>query len=488
MDAQHLDHETLYGNYVAGRWVPSSHTLDVIDPANGNKIALVSLASDDDIEHAVSAAKRVHENRILIDMHPGRRGRLLLRIADEIEKLKPQGARLLSRESGKRLVDAEGEFNEAANFFRYFAGMADKLEGRSIPIGNGYVDYTVYMPYGVTLHIVPWNFPVLLAARSLAPALASANTALVKVPEQDPLATLLLGVACTNAGVPEGAVSFLCGIGNETGERLIRHPDVQQVVFTGSVPIGQHILKTLAERVVPSVMELGGKSAAIVCDDANLGQVIDSIHSGIFFNSGQVCSAMSRLLVPESLHDEIVERIVGQIDGLSVGSGLENHDITPVISKRQANDIIRKCQAAAQSGATIVSGGKRIEREGFFVAPTLITNVSTEMDIAQEEVFGPVLCVIAYRNIQEALEIANGTDYGLVAGVFSQNVNNIAWLTERLYAGQVFVNEWFAGGIETPFGGVKMSGIGRDKGQESIYNYLQTKNIAIKTVTPGDKH
>ena len=467
-------------NFIAGQWVTSKKVLDNIDPATGAVFAQVCLASVADVDKSAAAARKVHEARTLIDMAPAERGRLLLRIASELNALRTEGAKLLTRESGKRLSDAHGEFDEAIRYFEYYAGLCDKLEGRSIPLGWSEGDYTVHVPDGVTAHIVPWNFPLSIAARSLAPALATANCAIVKVPELAPMAAMLLGNACKAAGVPDGAVSILCGYGTEVGEALTMHEDVHQVVFTGSVPVGQRVLKNLSKRIVPAVTELGGKSAAVVTVDADLNKVVDSVFWGIFFNAGQVCSAMSRLIVPRAMQAKIVALILAKIDALSIGDGLSDCDVTPLISQLQVDRVMAKIEQGIREGATLKCGGVRLNRDGFFIAPTVFADVDGDMEIGREEVFGPVLVIQPYDTEAEALALANGTEYGLCAGVFSQDIDKIGWFTDRLIAGQIYVNEWYAGGIETPFGGMKMSGSGRDKGHEAIYNYLQTKNVAIK--------
>ena len=467
-------------NFIAGEWVRSDHLIDNIDPATGEAFAQVCLASVADVDVAVIAGQTAFDAGLLANMDPAERGRLLLRIAAELNALRDEGAKLLTRESGKRLSDSHAEFDEAIRYFEYYAGLADKLEGRSIPLGANYVDYTVHVPYGVTAHIVPWNFPLSLAARSLAPALATGNSVVVKVPELAPMAALLLGNACKAAGAPDGVVSILCGYGHDVGEALTLHKNVRQVVFTGSVPVGQRILKNLSERIVPAVTELGGKSAAVVTKDADLDKVLDSVFWGIYFNAGQVCSAMSRLIVPRELQSEIADRIIAKIDTLSVGDGLSNHDVTPLISALQVDRVMAKIEQAVSEGATLLAGGHRLDRSGYFVAPTLFSDVDATMQIGHEEVFGPVLILQPYDTEAEALALANGTEYGLCAGVFSQDIDKIGWFSDRLIAGQIYVNEWYAGGIETPFGGMKMSGNGRDKGYEAIFNYVQTKNVAIK--------
>jgi len=261
---------------------------------------------------------------------------------------------------------------------------------------------------------------------------------------------------------------------------LVQHPQVNQIVFTGSVPTGRSILHAAADRIVPCVMELGGKSAAIAHADADLDTVLASIRSGIFFNAGQVCSAMSRVLVHESIHDELVERAVQLAEGLSVGHGLENPDLTPLISSDQRERVERLCQTGIDAGANAVTGGQRIDRAGWFMQPTVFTDVRPDMEIAREEIFGPALSLMKFRTEEEAIEIANGTDYGLVAGVFTRDLDRAMHTAQQLVAGQVFVNEWFAGGVERPFGGTRQSGYGREKGLEALDNYLQTKNVAIR--------
>ncbi|MDZ7748008.1 MAG: aldehyde dehydrogenase family protein [Halofilum sp. (in: g-proteobacteria)] len=472
--------EPLWQSFIGGRWVEARRRLPVEDPGTGETVAEVALADADDVDTAVRAAARCHRARALTAPRPERRLELMLRIAAEIRALTDRGADLLCRESGKALDDARHEFEEAARYFEYYGGMADKIEGRSIPLGDGYVDWTVREPLGVSAQVVPWNFPVALAARSLAAALATGNAVVIKTPELAPLAATLLGVACERAGAPEGAVNILTGYGDEAGAALVAHPQVNQIVFTGSVPTGRSILHAAAERVVPCVMELGGKSAGIVFDDAELDTVLASIRSGIFFNAGQVCSALARVLVHESVHDELVERAVALAEGLRVGHGLENPDLTPLISAAQRERVERLCRAGVDAGATAATGGQRIDRPGHFMQPTVFTGVRPDMEIAREEIFGPALALMKFRTAEEAIELANGTDYGLVAGVFTRDLDRALHTSRQLVAGQVYVNEWFAGGVETPFGGMQRSGYGREKGLEALDNYLQTKNIAVR--------
>jgi len=467
-------------HFIGGEWRADGERLAVEDPGTGEAIGAVALADRDAVDAAVRAADSCHRSRALTGPPPANRLRLMLAIAAEIRAVAEQGAELLCRESGKPLADARGEFDEAARYFEYYGGMADKIEGRSIPLGDGYVDWTEREPWGVSAQIVPWNFPVAIAARSLAAALATGNCVVIKSPELAPLALGVLAAACERGGAPAGAVNLICGYGNEAGAALVEHPLVRQIVFTGSVPTGRSILHAAADRVVPCVMELGGKSAAIVHDDADLDAVIASVRAGIFFNAGQVCSAMARLLVHRSLHDRLVERVTELAEGLRVGHGLDDPDLTPLISAEQRDRVERLCAAGVDEGARVATGGTRLDRPGYFMRPTVFTDVAPAMTLARDEIFGPAIALMPFDDAEAAVEIANASSYGLVAGVFTRDLDRALATARALDAGQVFVNEWFAGGVETPFGGMKQSGYGREKGLEALDNYLQTKNIAVR--------
>ncbi|WP_395334684.1 aldehyde dehydrogenase family protein [Novosphingobium sp. BL-8H] len=468
-----------FKNFLAGRWVDGDDILEVEDPATGETVAEAPLAGEVTLERALEAARKSAERGDLAAMVPQRRADLMRRIAQEIRSIAAEGAELLTRESGKRLSDARAEFDEAAAYFDYYGGMADKMEGKHIPLGPNYVDYTVLEPVGVSAQVVPWNFPVSLAARSLAPALATGNAVIVKSPELDPLGLTVLARALEAAEVPEGAVSILNGTGIDLGAKLVASSRIDQIVFTGSVPTGQAILRAAAENVTPSLMELGGKSAAIAFDDADLDTLLESVRWGIFFNAGQVCSAMSRLLVQRGLYNRAVEACAALANSLSVGHGLDEADHTPVISARQLGGIAQMVSAAIRDGAIAAAGGAPLARAGHFMAPTVLRDVRPDSRIALEEVFGPVLCMIPFDTEEEAIAIANGTEFGLVAGVFTHDLSRAHRVASKLRAGQVFVNEWFAGGIATPFGGIGKSGFGREKGVEALFNYVRTKNVAI---------
>ena len=476
--------QTHWKNYIAGEWCDADTNLTITNPATGKAFATIACASLADADKAVDAARACADSGVLTRDKPATRVTMMLKIAENIRELAEEGAKLLVLENGKSLSDARTEFANAARYFEYYGGMADKIEGKSIPLGDDYVDFTVYEPMGVSAQIVPWNFPVDLCARSLAPALASGNAVVVKSPEMTPLAMTLLATACEKAGLgigeSKGALSILCGVGAEVGAALVSNKKVDQIVFTGSVPTGQHILKGAAENATPCVMELGGKSAAVVFPDYDKKQFLDSVAWGIFFNAGQVCSAMSRILVHEDIYEEVIADIEKLAQSLSIASG-EQVELTPVVSKDQHSQVLTLCDSAVKEGARLITGGKALDdNDGFYIQPTVFADIKPDMKIFQNEVFGPVVSITPFKTEEQAYELANATDFGLVAGVFTNDLSRTMRATRALKAGQIFVNEWYAGGIETPFGGVKLSGFGREKGQEALYSYVNTKNVAIK--------
>lgn len=476
-----LNNENHWLNFIGGEWRDSATHIEVRDPATDTVFATIASATLDDAEEAIRAARKCVRSGVMTRQRPAHRAELMYRIGQEIRKLVEEGAVLASRENGKSINDARDEFEEAARYFEYYAGMTDKIEGKSIPLGEDYIDFTSYEPQGISVQIVPWNFPVSICARSLAPALAAGNAVIVKSPEISPLAITLLATACERAGLPKGALSMLAGPGRKIGAALVSHRETNQIVFTGSVPTGRSIMRDAAENSVPCIMELGGKSAAVAFPDADLDQLLSSVRWGIFFNAGQVCSAMSRLLVHRDIYDEVVGRVAELATGLSIGAGKDNPDLTPVVSMQQRDGILKICDEALEDGARLVCGGSAVAGlPGAFVQPTVFADVTTEMRLFTEEVFGPVIAITPFDSEEEAYELANATDYGLVAGVFTQDISRAMRASQALDAGQVFVNEWFAGGIETPFGGNRLSGYGREKGQEALYSYVRTKNVAIR--------
>jgi len=471
-------------NYIDGAFCDGgAGVIDVINPATGEKLAQHALADAGDVDRAVMAAKRVHLSGVLSDLRPVERGRMVQAMGryliDYIDEIAP----VLTLEQGKSLWESRIEIEGAARYFEYYGNQAETVEGRSIPLGAGYFDWTEHEPYGVSAQIIPWNYPIEMTARSLSAALATGNACVIKTPELTPLTNAWFAHAAEAAGLPAGAVNILCGLGQEAGAALSAHPHVNQIVFTGSVPTGIAIATAAARNVVPSVLELGGKSAAIVHEDADLEAFESDIRWGIYFNAGQVCSAMSRVIVHESRKAELLERAGNLAKSLAVKPGIEQPEFGPamgaMVSAGQRDRAAGMVKAAQEQGAKTVTGGQPLPGAGAFLEPTVL-DVTPDMNIARDEVFGPVLSVMSFSDDTDAIEIANSTDYGLVSGVFTRDLDRATSCARRLRAGQVFVNEWYAGGVETPFGGYGKSGYGREKGREALWNYVQTKNIAIR--------
>ena len=472
-------------NYIDGAWADGgAGRLTIEDPATGEPLAEQALADAADVDRAVAAARACHESGALTSMRPCDRGRMVRRMGEWLLDHLDEIAPVLTLESGKPLWEARIEVEGAARYFEYYGNQAETLEGRSIPLGADYLDFTVYEPYGVSAQIIPWNYPLEMTARSLSAGLATGNACVVKTPELDPLSNAFMAQAAEEVGLPKGAVNILCGLGQEAGAALAAHPDVGQIVFTGSVETGISIAGAAARNVVPCVLELGGKSAAVVYPDANLDAVMDSVRWGIYFNAGQVCSALSRAVVHESVHDEIVERAAALAQSLSVGPGIERAEfganMGAMISEKQRDRAEALCARAEAEGARAVTGGRKLNRPGWFLEPSVFDRVAPESELGQTEVFGPVLSVMKFAQDDEALAIANGTPYGLVGGVFTADLERAMRVAQGMRAGQIFVNEWYAGGVETPFGGYGKSGYGREKGREALWNYVQTKNVALR--------
>lgn len=470
-------------SFIDGEWVDgaTNERIAITNPATGEPIAEVARALPADVDRAVGAARRCFASRSLAAMRPHQRGEMMREVSLRLGELADEIATVECFDNGKTLERGYGDVALTQRYLDYYAGMADKLEGRQIPLGEGVLDYTTHMPFGVSAQVVPWNGPLPVGARSITCALLTGNTVVLKSPEDSPLSLFLFAEACERAGVPRGAVNILCGYGHDAGASLVAHGDIDHIVFTGSVETGRSVLRAASERIIPCIMELGGKSGAIVYPDADLEPVARSAARGIFHHAGQICSAGSRLIVHRSIHDDLVARLKQAAETLSVGPGIDGCDMGPLISARQLDRVESLCRIGVAEGATLVTGGSRLaDMPGHFMAPTLFTGVRPEMRIAQEEFFGPVLVVLPFDSPEEAVAIANGTDYGLAAGVYTNDLRLAHWTADRLVAGQVYVNEWWTGGVETPFGGTKRSGYGREKGQEALLGYVQTKNVGIR--------
>jgi aldehyde dehydrogenase (NAD+) len=456
-------------------------TFPTIDPSTEETLTEIARGRDADIDLAVKAADRAMKGDWR-DITPAERGRLMFRLADALEAEAERFALLETLDVGKPVKESLGDVRGVCATIRYNAGAADKMEGSTIPLGPGFVDFTVLEPVGVTAHIVPWNYPLGMVARSVAPALAAGCTTVVKPAEQSPLTALAFAELCHKAGFPPGVVNVVAGYGEEAGAALVSHPMVRGITFTGSVATGRKIYMNAAQGLKPAVLELGGKNPMIVLDDADLERAAFDAIDGAFGNSGQVCSSSSRFLLQRSIAEEFLDRLAQNARKLGVGPGLDNLDLGPLVSKEQYDKVQSYLAAGRSSGARVRLGGDRppsLDR-GYFIAPTIIDRVDAGNVLTREEIFGPVAVAQLFDTIEEARTLANGLGYGLVSGVYSRDISRALTLARDLEAGSVWINGWFIGGVQAPTGGIKDSGIGRERGLPGIRNYLSIKNVGIR--------
>jgi aldehyde dehydrogenase (NAD+) len=461
----------------------SGESISTIDPSDGQEIARVPRAGREDIDRSVLAAQRAsHSWRGLAAKERARRlGRLADLLLDHQEEL----AELETRDNGKPLSQSRNDVAVAARYFAYYAGLADKLEGIHIPLDDGAFAFTEHEPYGVVAIIVPWNAPINQAARSAAPALAAANTIIIKPAEDTPLTAIRLAALALEAGLPAGTLNVVTGYGHEAGRFLTEHGGVRMISFTGSVETGRAIGRVAADRIVPVTLELGGKSANIVFPDADAEKVAGSIAQTIVKNAGQVCSAATRVLVHRDVVDDVVQAAVRALSTVTIGAGMTDPDLGPLISRKQMERVLGYIAAGENEGAIrltpALAPDGATDGKGFFVAPTLFRDVRNDMSIGQDEIFGPVVSVIAFDTEVEAVQLANASRYGLTAGVVTRDIDRAFRIARQLEAGQVFINKWHAGGVETPFGGYKDSGLGREKGADAIKHYTQTRTTVVSS-------
>ena len=468
--------------FIANEWTPARNgqTFEVINPSTEEVLTQVARGGPEDIDDAVAAAREAFDGPWR-RVKPEERGRLLYRVARELEARINEFAELETLDTGKPLAHAHGEISGCVRYLDYYAGAADKIHGETIPLGSDYLNYTVREPLGVTAHIVPWNMPLSMVCRSLAPALAAGNTAVIKPAEQTPLTALKFAEIFLDLHFPPGVYNVVPGFGEEAGKALGEHPGIGSITFTGSVETGRNILHSAAEHVKPVVLELGGKSPQIIFADTDLDLAASEVAKGIYSNTGQYCDAGSRLLVDEGVREPLLEKLIQHSRQIKLGEGMNNPDMGPLVSAEHLERVLGYIDIGRQEGANMLIGGEAEEFErGYFVSPTVFDEVESKMRIAQEEIFGPVLCVLPFSGDEEAARIANDSSYGLAAGIFTQNIDRAMRFASEVQAGYVMINEYFTGGMGSPFGGYKQSGIGREKGLVALDNYTQIKNVVLR--------
>lgn len=464
-------------SFIDGKSVASAEVYDNIDPSSGRSLGPVGRGGADEVDRAVRAAQRA--SRSWCAIAPVDRARLLTRVADALERDQERLAVLESQDTGKPLSQARADAAIAARYFRFYGHAIDTYYGQTIPLSKDLHAYTRREPLGVTGHILAWNYPMQLFSRAVAPAVATGNCAVIKPADETPRTAVAFAELALEAGLPPGVLNVVTGIGAEAGAALSAHPGVDHIGFVGSTTTGSVVAHAAAERVAPVTLELGGKSPQIVFPDADLLRATEFIAKAILQNAGQTCSAGSRLLVHDSVHDELVERVIQCFGRVTIGPGLEDKDLGPLISRKQQHRVETFIDENTK-GRILCGGTAPHVGGGCYFAPTVIDDVDPASAIAQEEIFGPVITVNTFRDEDEAIRLANGTRYALLAAVWTTDISLAHRMAADLQAGQVYVNTYGAGGgVELPFGGFKKSGYGREKGYEALDTFTTTKTVVV---------
>uniref|UniRef100_A0A4W6ERG6 10-formyltetrahydrofolate dehydrogenase n=1 Tax=Lates calcarifer TaxID=8187 RepID=A0A4W6ERG6_LATCA len=480
-----------YQCFINGKFEDAENgkSYDTINPTDGSVICKVSYASVGDVDRAVAAAKEAYEIGPWGRMNPRDRGSLLYRLADLMEEHQEELATIESIDSGAVYTLAlKTHVGMSIQTFRYFAGWCDKIQGKTIPINqarpNRNLTFTKKEPLGVCAIVIPWNYPLMMLAWKSAACLAAGNTLVLKPAQVTPLTALKFAELSVKAGIPKGVINILPGSGGMVGQRLSDHPDIRKLGFTGSTPIGKQIMKSCALSNLKKVsLELGGKSPLIIFSDCDMDKAVRMGMSSVYFNKGENCIAAGRLFVEESIHDEYISRVVEEIKKMKIGDPLDRStDHGPQNHKAHLDKLLEYCEVGVKEGATLVYGGRQVDRPGFFMEPTVFTDVEDHMFIAKEESFGPVMVVSKFKDgdVDGVLQRANDTEYGLASGVFTRDINKAMYVSERLEAGTVFVNTYNKTDVASPFGGFKQSGFGKDLGEDALMEYLKTKAVTVE--------
>lgn len=475
-----------YSMFINGEPCPSEsgQTMVVVNPATEEPLAAIPAGTAADVERAVAAAKAAFDTEVWCGMPPAARGEGLLKLADALQAHAEELAVLEATDVGKPLAESRAfDIPMAIDHLRYYGHLAVDLLGETIPVGAPVLDYTVKEPIGVVGEIIPWNFPLVLACRKLAPALAAGNSVVLKAATWAPLTTLKLGELCVEAGLPPGVVNILSGSGAVVGEAIVRHPQVHKVSFTGSSEVGCGIMESCAAHAKSVSLEMGGKSPAVVLADADLDAAVAGIMFGVFLNQGECCCAATRILVHESLHDAFTEKFVSAAQAIQVGPPLdENTRMGPLVTQEHWHTVSRYVQSGLAEGARLLCGGPDkppgLER-GYYLAPTVFDEVRPGMKIYREEIFGPVVTISTFRNFDEAAEMANDSHYGLAASIWTTNLRDGHVMAQRIKAGTVWLNVHNFVFSTAPYGGYKLSGLGRELGRQGLEAFLETKNVMV---------
>src|SRR5579883_391545 len=469
---------------INNEWVnsASNRRFETINPTTGEVICDVAEADALDVDKAVQAARNAFTTGEWRKMSASERGELLYKLADLIEQNIDELARLESLDNGKPLHDSHGDLNLVIACYRYYAGWADKVQGKTIPINGPYFCYTRHEPVGVVGQIIPWNFPLLMQAWKLAPALATGNTVILKTAEQTPLSALRVGELIIEAGFPPGVVNILSGYGPTAGAAIAYHMDIDKVAFTGSTEVGHLVMEAAAKSNLKRVtLELGGKSPNIVFADGDMDQAIEGAHFALFFNQGQCCCAGSRLYVEEKAYDEFVEKSVARAKKRTVGNPFDKAtEQGPQVDKEQFDKVMSYIESGMREGAKMLAGGNRVGDKGYFIEPTVFADVQDNMKIAQEEIFGPVMAILKFKDIAEVVERSNKSNYGLAAAVWTKDITKAHAIADGVRAGTVWVNCYDVFDAAAPFGGFKQSGLGRELGEYGLANYTEVKTVTVK--------